>query len=297
MVTLGEVYVVAAIKGKTLDISLSGLSLKISLMKIDGLKPHEEVIVQQVHELTAKMREKNEVRDPLMVDNKDLVILDGMHRYQSLKKLGCIFAPCCLVDYDAPEIKVGSWFRFLRTDDYDSVAQKTLDELHLTCRKSALADFDINLDHAMIITKRSVYERTEAADSFYKARLAVNIERSLITQGFEIQYDPENTIKQKLENNTSNFAIPLPIFAKPVIREIASRGQLLPHKVTRHHIPLRPLLLDVPLPLLQDPTVSIMEANDRLDQFLSKKHMDRKPPGSVIDGRRYQEELLVFSTK
>jgi hypothetical protein len=124
----------------------------------------------------------------------------------------------------------------------------------------------------------------------------VKIEKALIRQGFKIQYEPENTMKQRLETNDSNIVIPLPIFTKTDIRRIALSGQLLPHKVTRHLIPSRPLCLNVPLPLLLDRSENIRNANKKLDAFLSGRRIDRKPPGSIIDGRRYQEELLVFST-
>ncbi|HMK83730.1 MAG TPA: ParB N-terminal domain-containing protein [Candidatus Bathyarchaeia archaeon] len=277
-----------------MDINSSGSPSKISLIEIEQLKPHEEVIEHQVHEITAEMRSENKVRDPLIVDDKKQIILDGMHRYDSMKRLGCIFAPCYIVDYDAPEIKVGSWFRFLKIDDYDSNAQKVLDELQLTSKKNARVD-EINFNHAMIITKRSVFDQTESSDPLYKARLAVKIERALIKQGFKIQYEPENTMEERLENGTSTLVIPLPIFTKTDIRRIALSRQLLPHKVTRHLIPSRPLCLNVPLPLLLDRT-DLKNANKKLDAFLSGRRIDRKPPGSIVDGRRYQEELLVFST-
>jgi hypothetical protein len=57
-------------------------------------------------------------------------------------------------------------------------------------------------------------------------------------------------------------------------------------------IPSRPLGVNVPLDLLINHTHE--EATEKLDQLLSSRHVSRKPPGSVVDGRRYQEELLVF---
>ncbi|HKM78569.1 MAG TPA: ParB N-terminal domain-containing protein [Candidatus Bathyarchaeia archaeon] len=278
-----------------MDLNSSGSPSKISLIEIEQLKPHEEVIEHQVHEIVAEMRLENKVRDPLIVDDKKHIILDGMHRFDSLKELGCVYAPCYIVDYDSPEIQVGSWFRFSKIDDYDSTAQKVLDELQLTYKKNERVN-NINFNRTIIITKRSVFEQTEPSDPVYKARLAVKIEKVLIKQGFKIQYEPENTMEQYLETNISNFVIPLPIFTKTDIRRIALSGQLLPHKVTRHLIPSRPLCLNVPLPFLLDRTGDIKNANKKLDTFLSGRRIDRKPPGSIIDGRRYQEELLVFST-
>jgi hypothetical protein len=230
----------------------------------------------------------------MIVDEKTLVILDGMHRHDSLKKLDCIYAPCCLVDYDDPEIRVGAWFRYLSIDDSDSIAQKTLDELRLGYEKKNGVN-NIDFVRPIIITKGSVFQQKETGDALYKARLAVKIEKLLTQQGFDVQYAPENTIEQSLRSGATNFIIPLPIFAKREIINIASTGQLLPHKVTRHLIPSRPLGVNVPLALLQDRTMDLREANKKLDEMLSLRQVERKPPGSIVDGRRYQEELLVFS--
>jgi hypothetical protein len=103
-------------------------------------------------------------------------------------------------------------------------------------------------------------------------------------------YAPENTVAQP--NLKADIVIPVPIFSKMEIRETATLGRLLPHKVTRHIIPSRPLRLGVPLDLLI--SHSREEANEKLKQLLSSRRVKLKPPGSVVDGRRYQEELLVF---
>jgi hypothetical protein len=279
-----------------MDVNLPGRQFKICLVEINTLRPHEEVIEHQVCELASEMRMEKKVRDPLLVDDKNLVILDGMHRYDSLRKLGCISAPCCLLDYDAPEIKVGSWYRFLNIANYDSVAQQTLDGLHLTYeREENIENENIDCNRTLMVTKRTVFRQKEATGAIYKAKLAVRIERVLLERGFEIQYEPENVIDQRLRFNMSNIAIPVPIFTKMEIRRVASSGQLLPHKLTRHFVPSRPLRLNIPLPLLQG-AENIEEANRKLDSFLSKMRMDRRPGGSIVDGRRYQEELLVFET-
>jgi hypothetical protein len=276
-----------------LEITSSGLRFKICLVELEKLKPHEEVSDNIADELAAEMLAKNEVRDPLMVDEKTLVILDGMHRYAALKKIDCAYALCCLFNYDDPRIKVGSWYRFLNVDDGDAVAEKKLAELRLKYKRHSRID-EKDFHHPTIITKLYVYQ-TEDNDSIRSARLALQIEKSLIRDGYDIQYAPENTIEEHL-SNTSNIALPIPIFTKTMIRQIPSTGRLLPHKVTRHLIPSRPLRLNVPLTFLQD-RVGIDEANKKLDAHLSLRRIERKPPGSMVDGRRYQEELLIFSNQ
>ena len=72
-----------------MDINSSTLSFRITLIDLDDLKPHEEIIESLVVELANEIRVQNEVRDPLIVDKHVLVILDGMHRYNALRKIGC----------------------------------------------------------------------------------------------------------------------------------------------------------------------------------------------------------------
>ena len=46
------------------------------------------------------------LRKPIAVDLNTLVILDGHHRFNSLKQLGCDIIPTYLFDYSMPEIVV-----------------------------------------------------------------------------------------------------------------------------------------------------------------------------------------------
>ena len=269
-----------------MDINSSTISFRITLIDLAGLKPHEEIIEQLVTELAKSIQEQNEVRDPLIVDKQSLVILDGMHRYNALKKLGCRRAPVCLVEYEDDRIGVGAWFRFFNAKDPDSLAAEALESLNRKYERKAISPPRTELVNAAIITNRSGFQFTGEIDRVSRSHLAVRIEKYISGRGFQCEYAPENSVTQ------SNIVVPVPIFSKTEIKETATTGRLLPHKVTRHIIPSRPLALDVPLDLLTNHTDG--EANEKLDQLLSSRHVDTRPAGSIVDGRRYQEELLVF---
>jgi len=57
------------------------------MVDLEELKLREEVIEKVVQALSMEIRDTRVVHDPLMVDQDDYVILDGMHRYNSLKQL------------------------------------------------------------------------------------------------------------------------------------------------------------------------------------------------------------------
>ncbi len=117
----------------------------------------------------------------------------------------------------------------------------------------------------------------------------------MTAKGHNVEYLSEIVAMERLKSGSGNFVICLPIFTKQQIREFGLQNRLLPHKVTRHVIPSRPMRIDVPLELLKRPRVPLEEANREFGEMLAARHVERKVPGSIVDGRQYQEELLVFS--
>lgn len=266
------------------------------MVNIKALRPHEEVIGALVQSIADGMKIQGFVRDPLVVDKEELVILDGMHRYGSLKLLGCRFAPCCLVNYDSPLIKVGSWFRLFNVQEPDPIAERLLTKQNLryTEHKSELSSEQYT--EPIIITSGKRYFLAQQTDLIEFSRTSVMLEKALVSLGHHVDYLSEELSIQNLNSNRVNFVIALPIFTKQQIRDFGVKQSLLPHKVTRHVMPSRPLRIDVPLQTLTNTSLTLAEANRKLGEALSMKHVDRRPPGSVVDGRRYEEELLVFGS-
>ena len=275
-----------------MQVSSKNLNLKIALLELSLLKPHEEVIDNLVRKLSNEMESESEVRDPLIIDEKDHVILDGMHRFNSLKRLRCRFAPCCLIDYDNPEIKVESWYRVFNIEQSEKFAEQLLEDFAVNYKreKDALSGSEI-----ILANEGRRFVPTQLIDDVQSARRAVELERAVSLKGYKVEYQPSIVAIQRWKSGNAHFVIPLPNFTKRRIRELGEKEILLPHKSTCHVIPSRPLRLDVPLSLLRNENITPTEANSRLTELLSSRKIDRKPPGSIIDGRRYEEELLVFT--
>jgi hypothetical protein len=267
------------------------------MIDIEELKPHEEVIEEIVHSLAREMQTQGIVRDPLIVDKDDYVILDGMHRFDSLKRLKCRFVPCCLLDYNSPQIKVGSWFRLFTVDDARAIAENLLSETRVDYSKRQVDAATMNYDaETAILTKDgTIFSLPSSLDPLERCRKAVSIEKRMSNGGHGVTYLSDTLAMQQLKSGQANFVIALPVFKKEEIREFGLERRLLPHKVTRHIIPSRPLAIDVPLTLLMDPMISCQEADDKFGELLSIRRVDRMAPGSVVEGRHYDEELLVFS--
>ena len=266
------------------------------MIDIENLKPHEEIVEATVDKLVNAIQREGLLRDPLMIDKESDVVLDGMHRYNALKRMKCRFAPCCLLDYSSPLIKVGAWFRIFTVDNPDSLAETLLSSSKFTYSKHRRnGNFSYETD-TIILTKDSTnYSLVKPHDPLDRAREAVALERRIVEQGQHVRYLSETIAIQQLKSGEANLVIALPAFSKDQIRQMGLKGQLLPHKVTRHVIPSRPLAFNVPLDLLSNQDISLEEADQCLSDLLGKRRLERQPAGSVFDGRRSDEELLIFS--
>jgi len=81
----------------------------LKLLPLRLLKSHEQVVEPHVEELMSEIERDGVLRDPIYVDVVSKVILDGHHRTEALKRLGCRRIPAVLVRYFSPEIRVESW--------------------------------------------------------------------------------------------------------------------------------------------------------------------------------------------
>ena len=267
------------------------------MIEVEELKPHEEVIEEVVEKLSGEINADEEVHDPLIVDREDHVILDGMHRFSALKRLNCRFAPCCLLDYESPKIKVGSWFRLFTVNDPIPLAQNLLSKMNMNHSRHKADAGTMSYDaESVILTKDgTIFSLPSSLDPLERCRTATKIEKELVNDGHRVTYLSEDNAMQRLKSDEANLAIAMPVFRKEEIRIFGLERRLLPHKTTRHVIPSRPLAVDIPLTLLTNATISRQEADSQLGELLATRRIDKKPPGSFVEGRRYDEELLVFS--
>jgi len=84
-------------------------NLKIVLLPIDELKPHEKGSPLYLELLKREILRDGVLKYPIIADEKTRVILDGMHRWLALKSLGYRLIPVILVDSSQnPKIRVGT---------------------------------------------------------------------------------------------------------------------------------------------------------------------------------------------
>lgn len=274
------------------------LNLTIAILDISSLHMHEQVIPELLERLASSIATDGCIRDPVIVDKKSLVVLDGVHRIAALKKLGIPRIPACLVDYRNPNIKVSNWYRTI-TDA--SNIEKTITNLKLpsvtveSTEKSDISRIGVSPNVAAIKFRNKTFLIKSRFSSLREAyNIIEKIENKLRASGLTIKYETERDALQNLREGNVDVVICTPKLTKQKIVRAALSGTVLAPKTTRHVIPARPMRLNVPISLLKDYKKPLSEINEELRNMLQNKHLKTLPPGTLLDGRRYEEELYVF---
>jgi cysteine synthase/O-phosphoserine sulfhydrylase/cystathionine beta-synthase len=85
------------------------IQTETKLADLDKLRHHEEVDPEHLKELTQKIASDKILKFAIVADKNTNVVLDGEHRFNALKNLGCKKIPVVYVDYNSPDIVVQSW--------------------------------------------------------------------------------------------------------------------------------------------------------------------------------------------
>ncbi len=81
---------------------------KVELVPIKKLKQHEQIDKIYCNKLSKDIQINGYV-EPIVVDQKTLIILDGHHRYAILKAMAFSTIPVHFVDYQSKGVQVSSW--------------------------------------------------------------------------------------------------------------------------------------------------------------------------------------------
>lgn len=83
---------------------------RLEILPLAGLRIHEQTIPANVRTLRETMLNLGRLVDPLIVERRNHVVLDGNHRREVLHLMDCPNAVCQVVDYDDPAITLGGWY-------------------------------------------------------------------------------------------------------------------------------------------------------------------------------------------
>ncbi len=270
----------------------------VALLDLWSVHHHEEVVPELLRALTAEIERDGYLKHPIIVDAASRVVLDGTHRVEALKALGCRWVAACLVDYHDPHIALGCWYRTFRgASGLEPLVKHLRREAGLEvafCREVRPEEVG-RPPIALALTDGRRYARVLAdfKDKWGAWALVKAVERALASLGLEIGFQVEGDAFEELSRGRANVVLMTPRLAKDDVVRVALSGRVFPYKATRHVVPARPLFLNVPLSILRaDRPLRELEAEVRCS--LATRRLRRCPPGMVIEGRRYEEEVFIF---
>jgi ParB-like nuclease domain. len=85
-------------------IKYKSIEIGITLKRVEDLRPHEEVDIRHLTGIMHALITLQLIRHPIIVDKHTNVILDGAHRFEALKRIGCKTIPVSLMDYSDERI-------------------------------------------------------------------------------------------------------------------------------------------------------------------------------------------------
>ncbi len=83
--------------------------MRYEVIPLSDLRPHEEFTEDSVRSLAYKIRRAARFTTPVCVDEEYRIILDGHHRAEALKRIGCRLVPAYLFPYPSNEVSVTIW--------------------------------------------------------------------------------------------------------------------------------------------------------------------------------------------
>ncbi len=263
-------------------LDLRDLGLRVGFVRLDYLRPHEEVEERGVSSLVESMRSDGFQSDPLMVDAATMSVLDGAHRLAALRELGARWAAVALVDYEDPGIELGRWLRSLDPGSAREAAEEGGMAKVEDWRRAAEAVDSSRGRAAVLMPSGPSYLSRPLGGCLEAHRVA----RGLWGRGSRVALVPDPEVEGALGSGAAVVYVPVPLKVEVVVA--AASGDLFPPRSTRHVFGARPVGLDVPLEVLrsEEPDLELLRRRAAGARVL--------PPNSEFRGRRYEDRLVVF---
>lgn len=267
-------------------------SIKLTILPLSQIKPHEKTNPDLLSEVLNGLKETGIQKDPILIDSRSYVILDGMHRRTALQEIGAKFAVCALYNYTDEKIELRRWLRCVLNEN--AKTYRLLDGLYNLAESSpelAIMKIDRSESGFAVLTQENGFFSTrnfQLLDIY--DRLAEFDELSK-KEGISIKFIKDSEIDNCLRNS---FTVLLPKeLTKSDVIMISKSGKTLPYKTTRHIVPYRPLNIAYPLNALKE-----LDLRANLD--LLKKTIASSSPrvfvkGSTYNNRVFEEKIVLFN--
>jgi len=280
------------------------LKLTLEIVPVSSLISHEEVLSASVNRLILEFKNLANLQNPIIVDENHIV-LDGNHRVHAFKTLNFNYMPVCKIDYFNRRAKLRYWFRMLgNLKSKDRVreiiasqggilhAQPDSFALKKAMGEKCLACGIQYRDECILVD----FPETDICDAVDAYNIIQMIQDKLTALGLTLDFIPCNAVQEDTfpgQLKTDQMVLWTPQITKQMVVDCAINKKVFAPKSTRHVLPVRPLNVNVPGHWFRE-NITLEEINRNFSAFLKEKRMKRFSPGMVLDGRYYEEELIVF---
>ena len=232
-------------------------------------------------------------RDPILIDKKTKLALDGMHRIKSLEMLKARFIVCAEYDYQDSGIRLERWLRAIigARDSLISTLISSFEMIACNDVNDAIGRVDTNKRGIALLYGTKSFYGGQGLDLLDLYRRIGEIDRASEKSKMELQFISDLR-RLDLQSSRSVLTLYPAKLAKKDLLTSVRKGELLPYKSTRFVVPLRPMGIHFPIrPLQKD---SLSDCENRLCKIVKLSKVELKRENIRYEGRNYSERLAVF---
>jgi len=270
--------------------ALAKAGFVLGIKPVSVLRPHEDTIPSHVVGIAAEMKRDGVQKDPIMVDQESLTVLDGMHRLAAFLALGVENAVCCSVEYASQTVALARWARVYTMPK--GVGLSDAAKSSGLTRRTTLAEAFETLDGRDVgiglLTPDAAYLPEHNLDLGQAIDMVLSFDRLSESEGWQREFIPEDDVDVPLQSGRKVVLMVRRLRKEDVVNAARS-GKLLPCKTSMHRIDPRPVAVNFPVADLD--AASSMSLRKKLDGI--QEHL--LPPDSMYEGRRYKERLLLLN--
>ena len=270
--------------------TLAGAGFELVVRKLSTLRPHEETIPAHVEEMSRNLKDDGLQKDPIIIDGRSGTVLDGMHRLAAFVSLGFERAVCCSLDYASDKVTVGRWARVYTSDE--TAQQRRVFAHEGFTRKlgleEALAALESRTAGVAVAFGNDALVQGTGQDLEEAFRTVERIDAASSDYGWRRTFVREEEMGQAVSSGGKAVLIVQKLLKEDVVNAAKMR-RLFPCKTSMHTIDPRPVAVNFPLADLAEE-----EGKEELQEKLAARKARLLPAGSVYEGRRYKERLLLL---
>lgn len=271
----------------------TGKRLEISVLPISDICPHEAILPSLLRTIRNDMKRTGYQSDPILVDKKTKLALDGMHRIKSLEMLKARFIVCAEYDYQDSAIRLERWLRTI-IGARNSLISTLISSFEMSPCKNvngAIRRVDTNKRGIALLYGTKSFYGGEGLDLLDLYRRIGEIDSASEKSKMELRFVSDLRRRDVQTSRSVLTLYPAKITKKDLLKSVR-KGELLPYKSTRFIVPLRPMGIHFPIEPLQ--RNCLYDCENILYKIVKLSKVELKQENIRYEGRNYSERLAVF---